>query len=121
MIAIPEFLLKQMYVGGSLRQTSKGIAFDIMNRLGPGLLTGVNEFKLNEQVFSPEVITIELGEKHVPATEVTEENPVAATMGQVVTCAIDMPAVEPGFYSLTLSVISKEAGQVSLTVQDQLS
>lgn len=121
MIAIPEFLLKQMYVGGSLRQTENGIAFDIMNRLGPGMLTGVNYFKLNDEEFGPDAITIELGEKHIDAAAVNEENPVASSMGQMITCAIKMPHIEPGFYSLTLEVMSKEAGKVALTVQDQLA
>ncbi|MBM3925542.1 MAG: hypothetical protein FJ320_06075 [SAR202 cluster bacterium] len=36
MVTVPSFLLRRLYVKGSLRQTPDGMAFDLLNKLGSG-------------------------------------------------------------------------------------
>ena len=62
MSIIPDFLLKRIYRKGSLRETAEGIAFDLKNILGPGIITGINYIIINDEVYQSPLIKIVLKE-----------------------------------------------------------
>ncbi|HEY9688095.1 MAG TPA: hypothetical protein V6C52_14065 [Coleofasciculaceae cyanobacterium] len=121
MTVIPNFILKRMYRAGSLRRLSDGVGFDIINNLGPGQISKINSITMNGQVYSPEQIVLLVNNEPIPAESITEDNPATFFLNQVITCEIRNAELEPGKYELKLDLVSKEAGKVTLTVQDQLA
>jgi hypothetical protein len=121
MTVIPNFILKRMYRAGSLRRLSDGVGFDIINNLGPGQISKINSITMNGQIYSPEQIVLLVNNEPLPAESITEENPATFFLNQVITCQIRNAELEPGKYELKLDLVSKEAGKVMLTVQDQLA
>jgi len=120
MTVIPNFILKRLYCKGSLRKLEGGLGFDIVNNLGPGMISKLNYIKLNEHTFPPEQVALEIDGKLLPADQITEDNPAAFFLNQVITCRLASADLPPGKYQIHLDIISKEAGKVSLTVEDEL-
>lgn len=121
MTVIPNFILRRMYKEGSLRRLPEGVGFDIVNTLGPGQISKLNSVRLNGETYTPEQIILLIHEEKVPGESITEEHPATFFLNQVITCIIKDTEPAPGPYEITLDLISKEAGKVTLTVKDTLA
>lgn len=121
MTVIPNFILKRMYKSNSLRRTPEGVGFDIINNLGPGQISKVNHITLNGHQYGPEHIFLVVQNEPIPAVSITEESPATFFMNQVITCVIHHEVISEGPYEITLDLVSREAGKVSITVKDTLS
>lgn len=120
MTIIPNFILKRMYKQNSLRRLPEGIGFDIVNTLGPGQISQINSIRLNDALFGPQQLVLLINDETIPAESITEEVPATFFLNQTITCVIlnaDLPA---GPYDITLDLVSREAGKVTLTVNDTL-
>jgi hypothetical protein len=120
MTVIPNFIVKRLYVTGSLRHVPEGVAFDINNLVGPGILTRIGGIKLGEISYAPDAILLRQDDTLIPAHEISESNPMVFPMHQIVTCIMQGQPVEPGTYTITLDLLSKEAGKIVISIQDTL-
>ncbi|MCE3235640.1 MAG: hydroxymethylglutaryl-CoA reductase [Vampirovibrio sp.] len=121
MTVIPNFILKRMYRSGSLRRLELGVGFDIVNNLGPGQISKLNGISMNGTLYEPSRISLLIGDEAVAGESITEENPATFFLNQVITCVIRDADLPDGSYELTLDLVSREAGKVTLTVKDSLS
>lgn len=121
MTVIPNFILKRMYKTGSLRRLPDGVGFDIVNNLGPGQISLVQSIRLNDRVYSAEHLVLIINGESVPAITIQEDNPATFFLNQVITCVIQDTQLVSGSYDLTLALVSREAGKVSLSVSDTLA
>ncbi len=121
MTVIPNFILKRMYKTGSLRRLPDGVGFDIVNNLGPGQISLVQSIKLNNQVYAAEHLVLIINGESVPATTIQEDSPATFFLNQVITCVIQDTQLVAGSYDLTLELVSREAGKVSLSIKDTLA
>lgn len=120
MTVIPNFIVKRLYVPGSLRFVPEGIAFDMNNKIGPGILTKVNSVKLNDIEFLASEIMIKIEDKLMQAAEISETNPAICFLNQTVTCILKGKPVDTGNFTITLDLLSKEAGKIVFSIQDKL-
>ncbi len=118
MSIIPKFLLKRVYVSGSLRETTDGVAFDLFNSIGPGILTRLNNIKLNDHSFSPQQILLKIGDKIFHGHEISDSNPAIFFHNQKTTCIILGAKLAQGLHTITVDLFSREAGKVVVTIQD---
>ncbi len=118
MTVVPQFLLKRLYMAGSLRQLDEGIAFNLKNVLGPGMLTGLASLKLGDVECPVEQVLIIHEGKTQPATEVTASSPLHVLMNQEVTCLVSGLKLPVGEYKVEIEVKSREAGNVTLLIDD---
>ena len=121
MTIIPNFILKRMYRAGSLKRANNGVSFEIINNLGPGQLSGLNGITLNGTIYVAEQVTFVFDGTELPAKEITEATPASFFLNQIVTVLIDAPDLPAGDYTSKLDLISREAGKVTLTIQDKLT
>jgi hypothetical protein len=121
MTVIPNFILKRMYREGSFRRVPNGVAFDIINNLGPGQISRINSIALNGTVYPPSQIALIIGEERLPAEAITEKEPATFFLNQVITCEIQVQDLPAAQYQLILDLVSREAGKVTLTVKDNLA
>jgi hypothetical protein len=118
---IPDFILKRLYVSGSLRLHQEGIAFDIVNSMGPGILTRINSIKLGPLEFFAEHIQLVVDDMTIAAQEITEENPAKFKLHQRGTCVVKGASLDIGqAITLVVDLHSKEAGKVVFSIQDKL-
>jgi hypothetical protein len=118
---IPNFILKRMYRAGSFKRAEGGVSFEIINNLGPGQLSGLNGITLNGTTYVAEQVTFIFDGIVLPAKDITESTPASFFLNQVVTVIISGDDFGAGDYTIKMDLISREAGKVTLTVQDKLA
>jgi hydroxymethylglutaryl-CoA reductase (NADPH) len=121
MPAIPPFLLKKLYVKGSLRVEGDGLALDLKNTIAPGTIVGFKGFKIDDRDVSlGKVEAVQPGGEARPVTEISPEEPLSFPLNQVLTLRVSGTAVEPGSHSLVISVVVQDIGPLEIQVADQL-
>jgi hypothetical protein len=121
MSIVPNFILKRMYVSGSLRSVPEGIAFDIKNSLGPGILLKINKIKLGDLEFLAPSVVIKIGDTNINGKDISEKNPAMLFLNQTATCIVLGATLAAGMHTITLDLLSKEAGKVVISIQDQFA
>ena len=84
---VPAFLLRRLYVKGSLRATDDGFEFDILNRLGSGYARRLMPLTLDGVELDMASSTFEIDGKRVPFTAVSEGTPFTLAMNKKTTIA----------------------------------
>ena len=120
MAKIPEFLLKALYVKGSLRNAAGGFEFQMKNDLGPARIIGARPLQLDRKPIPLESCRFEHGENGANFTDVDEDNSVLMRKGEAVTVHIRGQQLRPGRRTLGINVIVKDLGNVSFTVGDSV-
>lgn len=120
---VPGFLLRQLYIQGSLRNEPGGFSLQARNPLGDGTLTRIGRIRVDDQDIAPEEVsaTREGDPTTYRAIDVSPATPVTFRRGDVVTFHVAGWQLEPGEHQLELEVDELNLGRVSLTIRDQLS
>ncbi len=120
MAKIPEFLLKALYVKGSLQNNDDGFQFQMKNDLGPARIVGARPLQVDRKPISMASCTFEHGSEGAAFTDVNAENSVLMRKGEAMTVKVQGQRLRPGRRTLGINVIVKDVGDVSFTVSDQV-
>jgi hydroxymethylglutaryl-CoA reductase (NADPH) len=119
--SIPAFLLKRLYVRGSLRNTATGFQLTIQNTLAPGTIVGLAPLQVNGAEYSLDTIKAVLPDgTQVPASGVSADSPVRFSIGDKVTMLVEAQPLPAGTHRLIISPKTKEAGRLSIEVEDRI-
>ncbi|MGD1996190.1 MAG: hypothetical protein PVH62_05380 [Anaerolineae bacterium] len=118
---IPPFLLKKLYVKGSLRAEDDGFAFGLENPIASGTILSFKALDLDGEGVSLEQVTVVTEEGRVrPATSITNEDPLSFPVGDTFTVRASESPLESGFHELTIRVVVQDVGPLSIPVADQV-
>ena len=118
---LPSFILKRIYKKGSLRRTKDGVAFDLKNILGPGIVTGINYIKINDETYTSSMIRIMSSGDAVPAAQISADNPMIFRLNEEITCLIEgCLKLSDGLNNIIVELISKDVGKVSVALSDMV-
>lgn len=120
MAKIPEFLLKALYVKGSLQNNADGFEFQMKNDLGPARIIGARPLQLDRKPIPLDSCRFEHQDQAASFAEVTADNSVLMRKGEAVTVKVDGQPLRPGRRTLGISVIVKDMGNISFSVTDQV-
>ena len=70
MLAVPSFMLKKLYVHGSLKNTAAGFELTLKNILAPGTIIGLNSLKVDGREVTLENIRVLSGSSPAMAAKV---------------------------------------------------
>ncbi len=117
---VPAFLLRRLYVKGSLRNVDGGIGFDLRNTLGSGyaqralpLFVDGDEMPLSATRF------IVHGEV-TPFAEVSSEHPMTLAMNKTVTVSVTGRTLDPGKHKIDIGFVVIGMGEMRFDVTDAL-
>ena len=82
MVSIPGFILRRLYVKGSLRNTDTGFEFQILNKLGSGQARRLLPLSVDGQDLSLEACAFHLEGEIISFQEVSKENPFAMALNK---------------------------------------
>lgn len=119
MAKIPEFLLKALYVKGSLRQDGDGFEFQMKNDLGPARIIGARPLLLDRKPIPLESCRFVHSEQEASFTGVTAEQSVLMRKGEAVTVKVAGHSLRPGRHTLGINVVVKDMGPISFSVNDE--
>lgn len=116
---IPEFLLRRIYQAGSLRITDDGIAIDLKNMLGPGVISGIGFIEINGIKHDPETLKLITSGCETSASQITPENPLIFRLHQEGTLILEgVRELKEGINKIILELISKDAGKVQVSLNE---
>ena len=83
MVQVPPFLLRRLYVKGSLHNTADGFQFQLKNTLGAGYAQELLPLTIDGKELPKEDCYFSLGEEPAPFSSVSEATPFTLAMNKV--------------------------------------
>ena len=121
MPVIPSFILKKVYVSGSLRNVGEGCQLQIKNTLAPVTIIGVGPVVFDGVAHGPASVVLVRGEERLAASDASKTHPLAFALNVVVTVIVENVTLGAGVHRIGLDVNSKEAGRLKVEFSDTLS
>ncbi len=117
---VPAFLLRRLYVKGSLRNTGDGFAFELKNSLGSGYAEEMLPLTVDGAPIPPEQasFTIDGTGETVAFTAVSADQPFTLSMRKVVTIAVRAEPLTPGKHKIGLGFVVTGMGKMQFEVTD---
>ena len=121
MPAIPAFVLKKLYVRGSLHYEGNGFALQLNNIIAPGTITGVANIDLDGQAVDLAQVTVTPpgGDARL-AGEITAQAPLQCPVGESIKLTVGGISPEAGPHELVIRVVVKDVGPLDIPVSDAL-
>jgi len=120
---VPGFIVRQFYVGGSLRNAGDGFELQARNPMGDGALVGIRRIAVDGTAVEPTQVTARRvgSDVVIPATAVSRQTPVSFRKGDAVTFHISGHVLSAGKHKLELEIIERDAGLLQLSLEDKLA
>ena len=117
---VPDFLVRQFYVSGSLQHEGDGFRLQARNGMGDGTLVGIGTVVVDGTAIDPAAISASReGDDAVHrAADVSRTNPVSFGKGDVVTFHIAGHQLSPGKHRFEVEVFELNLGSVQLSLKD---
>lgn len=121
MVSIPPFLLRRLYVKGSLRRTEDGFEFQLRNQLGSGYARQMLPLKVNGQEVPLEQCSFSVDGKETPFTQVTPEQPFTLALNRTTTVKVRGISLEPGAHKVVVGFVVQGFGPLAFDFTDAVA
>ena len=112
----PEMLAK-MYVPKSLKNQGDGFVLQIKNTIDSGSVSGVSKIAVDGQELTLEGVTVQIGDKARPASEITWSAPLYVGYGATLTIYVPGKLTH-GEHAITVQFNVPELGRIGFPVTD---
>jgi hypothetical protein len=119
MPVIPAFLLKQLYVKGSLEVVDGNTHFKLRNNLASATIDGLSLAIDGNQV-APQTICVTIRGAETPLTDVSPERPLHFPFDAEALCEVRGLELAKGKHLLSISPQTREIGSVTIDVEDEV-
>lgn len=120
--SVPVFLLKKLYVKGSLKNTATGFELAIQNTLASGTIAGLIPLKVDNTEYPLEQTKIILPDgSTVSAADVSAAAPLRFAIGDRVIIQVGGNPLPAGLHKLVISPKTKEAGILEIPAEDTVA
>jgi len=120
MAHIPEFLLRALYVKGSLQNNDDGFEFKMKNELGPVRIVGTNPLTVDRRPVPMDVCRFKRDENSAKFTDVTAEESVLMLKGEAISVQVMGMTLASGRRTIGIDVSVKDMGQIRFSVTDKV-
>ncbi len=120
---VPGFIVRQFYVGGSLRNNGDGFDLQARNPMGDGALVGIRRIAVDGTVIEPTAVSARRNgsDEVIPATVVSRQSPVSFRKGDAVTFHIAGHVLAAGKHKLEIEIIERDAGLLQLGLEENVA
>ena len=117
---VPAFLLRRLYVKGSLRNTTDGFAFDLKNSLGSGYAEAVLPLLVDEAEIPVDRARFVVDGDATPFADVSADRPMTLAMNRAVTVEVAGEPLPPGKHRIDIGFIVTGMGEMRFDVTDAI-
>ena len=118
---VPSFLLKRLYVKGSLRNTKSGFEFRLKNGLGSGYAYGLPPLKVDDEELPAEETSFSVDGKSLTFPEVSKDTPASLSMNREAIISVDGHKLNPGPHKVTMAFTVAGLGELRFDLVDNLN
>jgi hypothetical protein len=120
-VQVPAFLLRRLYVKGSLRHDGDGFAFDLKNSLGSGYAEQVFPLVVDGEELPLDTVSFTVEGEVLRFDEVSPERTMTLGMNKLVTIAARGRRLEPGKHKIGIGFRVTGMGEMKFDVTDALA
>jgi hypothetical protein len=117
---VPEFLLRRLYVKGSLRNEDGGFAFDLRNTLGSGYADRVLPLVIDGDEVPVESAMFIVDGEELPFESITEERPMTLGMNKTLVVRVKGDSLAAGAHTITMGFVVTAMGPMKFDVTDAI-
>ena len=117
---VPAFLLKRLYVKGSLRSTTDGFQLSLKNTLGSGYAQRLLPLRVDDEEMPLESSFFALDGREVPFSAVTRETPFTMAMNRDTKLLVRGRKLAPGPHKIGIGFSVVGLGDLSFEVADMM-
>jgi hydroxymethylglutaryl-CoA reductase (NADPH) len=121
MITVPPFLLKRLYVKGSLRNNGQGFQFELKNTLGSGYGNELLPLTLDGKELPKKSSYFILDAEEIPFSAVSKDNPFTLGMNRTVTILVKGVTLSEGPHKIGFSFMAQGLGKLGFEATDLVS
>lgn len=118
MITIPPFLLKRLYVKGSLRNNDNGFQFELKNSLGSGYGIELLPLILDGKELPRENSYFVFDAEEIPFSDISSNKPFTLAMNKVTTILVKGTTLTADPHKLSFSFVAQGIGKLSFEMTD---
>ena len=118
---VPAFLLRRLYVKGSLRNENGGFAFDLKNSLGSGYAEQVLPVSIDGEEMPVAAAAFTVDGETVRFGDVSADRPMTLGLHRVVTISVDGKTLAGGKHKLGIGFVVTGMGKMQFDVTDAIS
>ena len=120
-VRVPAFLLKRLYVKGSLKNTEDGFALSLKNNLGSGYAQALLPLKIDGEEMPLADSFFSLNGKLVPFTEVSAATPFTLGLTRDTKMFVKGHTLTPGAHKVGIGFTVVGLGDLSFEVVDEVT
>jgi hypothetical protein len=117
---VPAFLLRRLYVKGSLRNVAGGFEFDLKNTLGSGYAERALPLIVDGDELPLHAARFVLDGEPIGFDEVSPERPMTLGMNRTVTGSVGGRILSPGKHTLSIGFVVVGMGEMRFDVTDAI-
>jgi len=121
MVQVPPFLLRRLYVKGSLHNTAEGLEFQLKNSLGAGYAQELLPLTIDGQELPTDDCYFSLGDEPVSFSAVDEATPFTLAMNRVTTISVSGHRLEEGQHRIGMGFVVVGLGRMAFEVTDHVA
>jgi hypothetical protein len=118
---VPAFLLRRLYVKGSLRNDDGGFVFDLKNSLGSGYAEQVLPLTVDDEDVPVDATSFTVGDETSSFSDVSAERPMTLAMGRAVTIRVAGRTLAAGKHKIAMGFIVTGMGEMRFDVTDAIA
>ena len=121
MVSVPGFLLRRLYVKGSLKNAPVGFEFQLMNSLGSGYATKVWPLKVDGDEVPADRSYFIVDDEETPFTGVSPDKTFALEVNKAITIWADAASLEPGVHKIEMGFDVPGIGSLRFDFSDEVA
>lgn len=103
MVSVPGFLLRRLYVKGSLKNAVGGFEFELRNNLGSGYSTKMWPLKLDGREIPDDRSYFTIDGKETPFSAVSQDNTFTLEIDKTIVIWTDGVPLDPGVHTVEMA------------------
>ena len=121
MVSIPGFLLRRLYVKGSLKNAPAGFEFELRNSLGSGYSQKVWPLKVDGEELSATSSYFIVDGKETPFSDVSPSSTFSLEVNKTITIWTDGVALDPGVHTIEMGFDVPGLGTMRFDFTDEVA
>jgi len=121
MVSVPSFLLRKLYVKGSLKNTDEGFQFQLRNSLGSGYAHKMMALEVDDRILDITNCFFWQNEKRQCFDQVSTSNTFTLAMNSDITIQVDNVVLDENPHKITMAFDVPGLGNLKFDFTDQTS
>lgn len=120
MPGVPAFILRRLYVKGSLENTETGWRFTLKNSLGSGYARGMQPLKIDDAEVPMSKSSFHQDGKDITFGQVSETNTFGLQMKKEIVISVEGEPLSPGAHKVWMGFIVPGFGKLGFDFTDEV-